>query len=162
MMFCQKNIKILINIIIFYDNYIMTQVISKNKQKNITSELSDEELIEIKKKELLGYAEKMTNAKEIHKKRSVDFKSEIIELREQNDIYASEYKKIKQKHNDTLKELNDLQSRMNNKKIHKVNDFNDISMNNIEDEIKQVDKEAKAKYEEKRKQNMEKFMKQFN
>jgi hypothetical protein len=139
----------------------MTQVVSKNKQKNISSELSDDELVEIKKKELLGYAEKMTNAKEVHKKRSVEFKSEIIELREQNDIYASEYKKIKQKYNDTMKELNDIQSRLSNKKIHKVNDFNDISINNIEEEIKQVDEEAKAKYEDKRKQNMEKFMKQF-
>jgi hypothetical protein len=139
----------------------MTQVILKNKHKIISGELSDEELVEIKKKELFGYAEKMLNAKEVHKKRSVEFKSEIIELREQNDIYAAEYKKLKQKYNDTMNELNDIQSRLSKKKIHKVDDFNDISINNIEEEIKQVDEDAKAKYEDKRKKNMENFMKQF-
>lgn len=137
-----------------------TKVVKQGSKKD-KQELSDEEVIEIKKKELLDYAEKMTSVKELHKKRSIESKAEVLELREQNDFLISSYRKLKDKHNDTAKELKELQDRVNNKKVHRVNDFNDIMIGNLEEEIKQAEDEAKRIYEEKRKRRMEEFKKQL-
>ena len=46
---------------------------AKQHHKRENSDLTDEEVIEIKKKDLLDYAEKMTSVKDMHKKRSIDF-----------------------------------------------------------------------------------------
>lgn len=137
-----------------------TKVVKHGSKKD-KQELSDEEVIEIKKKELLEYAEKMTSVKELHKKRSIETKVEVLELREQNDLLISSFRKLKDKHNDTAKELKELQDRVNNKKVHRVNDFNDIMIGNLEEEIKQAEDEAKRIYEEKRKKRMEEFKKQL-
>lgn len=132
---------------------------SNNKKEK--QELSDEEVIEIKKKELLEYAEKMTNVKELHKKRSIESKAEVLELRDHNGLLITEYRKLNDIHNDTVKELKELKDRVNNKKIHRVNDFNDIMIGNLEEEMQHVDNEAKKIYEEKRKRSLEEFKKQF-
>jgi hypothetical protein len=133
--------------------------LNKKEDPKLTEE---EQEIVIKKRELLDYAEKMTNAKEMHKNRSKEFKEEIYELRDQTEIYASEYRKLKNLYKDTQKELNDLQERINNKRVHKVKDVGDVVIGNIEEEIKQIDEEAKNNYAEKRKKKMADFMKQFD
>ena len=99
--------------------------------------------------------------KETHKKRSIEFKAENLELKEQNLIYANEYNKLKQLYYDAKKDLENLKARQTNKKIHKINDINDISIIALDDEIKQADEEAKKTHENKRKDNMQNFMKQF-
>lgn len=134
------------------------QVINHKKE---THELSDEEIIEIKKKELLEYAEKMTSVKELHRKRSIESQAEVLELRDHNAYLITQFRKLRDTHNDTTKELKELQERINNKKVRRVNDFNDIIVGNLEEELKAADEEAKRIYEEKRKKRMEDFKKQL-
>jgi hypothetical protein len=140
----------------------MTQVKKQiQNPKKEKTELSDEEIIEIKKKELLEYAEKMTSVKELHKKRSIESKAEVLELRDQNDYLISQFRKMRDKYNDTAKELKELQDRVNNKKVHRVNDFNDIIVGDLDEEMRMADEEAKKIYEEKRKKSLEDFKKQL-
>ena len=134
---------------------------NNNAIKKEVVEMTDEETIEIKKKELLEYAERMVNVKDLHKKRSVEAKAEVLELRDQNSFMITEFRKIRDKYNDTAKELKELQDIVKNKKVHRVNNFNDIAIGNLEDEIKQVDEEAKKMYEEKSKKRMEEFKKRL-
>lgn len=134
---------------------------NKNKDEINTNVLSDEEILEIKKKDLFNYATKMTETKEAHKNNSIKIGTENYRLKEENNIYKSQYESLKNRYQDLQKEINELQSRIKNKKVHKLDTFDDIVIMDINKEIQSADEDAKNNYTKIREKNINDFMKQF-
>lgn len=136
----------------------MTQVVNKknikvnNKEDNEIS--TDSDVIPIRKKDIEAYGDLLISTKNAHKNRAINAEAEVLDLREKNELLTTGYSRL-------ANAYKDLKNRTENKKVHKINDINQMIPDDLENEMKQVDTEARKKYEEIRKKNRDAFMSQF-
>ena len=134
-----------------------TKIMKKPININKECSMSDEETIEIKKKELVEGWSKMKEANEYLKEIAIKRKGEIKVKDDKINKAISEYMKMKNMYESTLKEVEELKSKINNKKVHnmtnlKVHDINDINL----------EKESNEYYEKIREKEMKEFNKIFD
>lgn len=133
---------------------IMKKPINDNSK---ISTMSDEEIIEIKKKELVEGWNKMRETNDYYIEMAKTRGGELKVKDEKINKATSEYLKLKTKCESLQKEIDELKKKTNNKKVCNMNGFKIYDINDID-----LEKESNAYYEKIRDKEMEDFNKIFD
>jgi archaellum component FlaC len=136
----------------------MASKVSNKKVEQTENNLSDEEVMTILKKDMFKYATMMTNAKNNFKKIAIEKDGDKKITQNKLDYLITEYNQLKNNYKELEKRYNQLEERTKKQK-QTINDTSELGFIDIEDEIKQYEKESEKIYKERKDKDLEEFKK---
>lgn len=136
----------------------MASKVANRKIEQNENNLSDEETMHILKKDMYKYASMMTDAKNNFKKLAKEEGGERKLVQDKLDYLLNEYNKMTSNYKELEKKYNQLEERTRKTK-QTINNTDDLGLVNMEDDIKQYEKEKEQYYKERKDKELEEFKK---
>jgi hypothetical protein len=137
---------------------VITNKIARKENNMDENNMSDEEIMTILKKDMCKYASMMINAKNNFKNLAMEEGGDKKLIQNRLEYLTNEYQTLKNDHKNLEKKYNQLEERTKKTK-QIINNTDELGIINIEDEIKQFEKEKELYYKERKDKDLEEFKK---
>ena len=140
----------------------MSSKLMSNKNQKIISNLSDEEIVPILKKELIKHSQKMVEAKENYKLLAYNKSKESDISNMQMKELKTEYMKLSEEYDKLLHKIKEIEDKNKiQQRVQKLDEVSKITTIDLEEELKEFNEKCKKDAKIEGEKSMIEFRKMF-